>query len=429
MIKICRYIIILGCICYIFSCHQNKAFDRESLLTHYKQPEDSFKRKALAFILDNIDDQNSAIPTFIDLHTEKIVSFDISSIKNDALFLQTMKRFYIKPYIRMISDTLIVNNTFLLNNIDLAFEQWNKFPWADSVPLDIFLNYLLPYKIFGEEPSKWRTFFTNKNQNLVSEILSRPESDSIKQSANAIYYYSLENDLDDWFVYNPNPVRLTQYPGFRELMAMKSGDCFGWAYLEVMVLRSLGIPSTIDYIPVWGRKNGTHCTEVFWDDEQQRLRTASGREFEYPAKVFRYTFKKQNIWTDSIIPVIKRNPFILDFLKHDHWLDVTQEHTKTKTIEYGCNILSDFAYICVFNYGQWIPVYWGKINEGKVRFENMGTNILYRIAIPQNNSYKLVSSIFLFDEKGNKKFFKPNLNKKINPFCVPTPVLFINNIK
>ena len=239
--------------------------------------------------------------------------------------------------------------------------------------------------------------------------------ETVRKSANEIYYYFLENDLDHWFVYEPNPVGLSRYPDLHELLALKYGDCVGGSYLEVMVLRSLGIPSTIDYVPLWGRKNGTHCSDVFWDNELQRFRIASGRAFEFPTKVFRYTFKRQGIWTDSILPVIqKTNIFLLDFLKHDHWLDVTHEHTSTATIDYEYDFSSDYAYICVFNYGQWIPIYWSKVMNERVRFENMGTEMLYRTAVPQKNSYEIISPVFHVDKKGNKTFFKPDYDKKIN---------------
>jgi hypothetical protein len=176
-----------------------------------------------------------------------------------------------------------------------------------------------------------------------------------------------------------------------------------------MILRSLGIPSTIDIVPSWGQKNGSHATEIFRDNEAQKFRTPSGRELLNPAKVIRYTYKLQNIWTDSILPFIGNEQFMLGHLKHNHWLDVTDEHTKTTNIEYQMSTNVPFAYICVYNYGNWMPVFWGKMRkEGYLRFMNMCTNMLYRIAIPEGKSYKIVSSIFQIDSMGNKHFFSPD---------------------
>jgi hypothetical protein len=101
----------------------------------------------------------------------------------------------------------------------------------------------------------------------------------------------------------------------------------------------------------------------------------------------------------------------LDFLRNDHWIDVTHEHTPTATVDYFCNTATDFAYICVCNYDKWIPVYWGKVNDRKVCFKNMGTDMLYRIAVPKGNTYEIISPVFHVDHQGNKAFFKPNRNQ------------------
>lgn len=377
-----RYYILILSVFFFISCNRDRIIpDKKALLNHYNQPEDSLKREAISFLSDNMIDQKSEI---------------------------------LIPFYKIVPDGSVIDNEFLLEDIDLAFEHWNRYPWADQVPFDIFLNYLLPYKVYGEEPAHWRSYFSQKYQDTVNAMMRKVDMDSLMRSTNEIYYHFLVNDLGQWFIYKSDPVKLTKYPGFNELMMLKSGDCFDWSYLSVMILRSLGIPSSVDFVPFWGRKNGTHYSEVFWDNKQQKFMTAAGRDFKFPAKVLRYTFRKQNIWTDSIQPRVKRAPFITDFLQHDHWLDATHEHTSTAAVDYNYNTSSDFAYICVFNYGRWYPVYWGRVDNKKIRFENMGTGILYRIAVPRKDTYEIISPAFLLDEKGNKIFFKPERNKKIN---------------
>lgn len=87
----------------------------EKVLAHYsKNPEDSLKYKAAVFLIENMPWHYS--------------------YKGEA-----------------------VDYYYLSENLDLAFQLWNKYPWADNVPYDIFLNYLLPYKI------SWRrTLFYSK---------------------------------------------------------------------------------------------------------------------------------------------------------------------------------------------------------------------------------------------------------------------------
>jgi hypothetical protein len=267
----------------------------------------------------------------------------------------------------------------------------------------------LPYKIYGEEPSDWRSYFHKKYSDSI-QIYSKTDS---LHDANVLYYHILEKDIDNWFVYNDRPAKPANYPGLNELLNVKSGDCYGWAYLESMILRSFGIPASIDFIPYWGSRNGSHAIAVFWDDSLQGFRTASGRELINPAKVFRYSFKKQNNgWTDSILPVIGKEPFLINFLKHDHWTDVTAEHTKTATVVYPVADQYHFAYLCVYNYGQWIPIYWGKVENRRVSFKNMGIGLLYRVAVPKNNGFEIISPAFQLDSAGEKGFFKSDFNQR-----------------
>jgi hypothetical protein len=364
----------IGCIIFI-SCNQSKSgLDSVAFLNRYISPEDSIKKKAAIFLLENMKDQISEG----------------------------------KP------ESAMINEKYLSTDIDMAFQLWNKFPWADSVPETVFLNYLLPYKIYGEEPSDWRTFFSEKYADSIKTYIHEFEIYNRYWSANEIYYRICVDEVETWYKYDPNPVRDSRYPGLKELLEKDGYDCLGWAYLTVMIMRSIGIPSAVDYVPRWGGKNGTHFAEVFWQDSLQSFITPFERELTNAAKVFRYTYEIQNMWKDSIVPFVKDDIFILDYLKNNHLLDVTHEHKTTFDIDYKLDKIINFAYICVFNYGEWKPIYWGKMEkDGKVCFTNMGTDILYRIAIPENENYKIVSPIFQLDRKGKKQFFEPNLSHTV----------------
>ncbi|MDR0744268.1 MAG: transglutaminase-like domain-containing protein [Tannerella sp.] len=361
--------------------------NKKRLISDYHSIEDSLKRKAVVFLFDNMAEHTSDIPGNI--------------------------------WYRRLPDSEILDNEFLTDDIDLAFRLWNKYPWADSVPVDIFMNYLLPYKVYGEEPSNWRSFFHQKYKDSLVSFMKTYSTDDIKISNN-LYYVILVDEVGSWFKYSSTSSFKARHPGLNELMETKSADCYGWSYLNVMILRSLGIPSAIDFLPLWGRKNGSHYTEVFWDNKEQKFRTASGRELYspehslYPAKVFRFTYKNQSLWKDSIAPHTGQEPFVLECLKNNHLKDVTDEHAQTATIDIRLNTTSDFAYICVFNYGEWHPVYWGrKQDDNTFRFENMGVNVMYRIAVPKGSGYEIASPIFICDSTGNHIHFSPCYDQKI----------------
>lgn len=417
------FIISIGLIIILSGCQDKTMFNKENLLNYYNQPADSLKRKAVLFLLDNMSNHSSQVPFFQHFKNGERVVLEIDSIENDSILLDILNRRHLVPFYKIVLDDKILDNNILINNIDLAFQSWNKYIWADNIPEDIFFNYLLPYKIYGEKPEYWRSILQTQLMNDI-ELIDYFKDTTIllneKSLLDQLYEDIVLRNVDKKIIYSPNPSTLTQFPALSELMLFKHSDCIGQSYMHVMVLRSIGIPATIDIVPLWGSKNSGHVTDVFWDSKLNKFRTVSGRELVSPnkfppSKVFRYSYQKQNIWTDTIKPIIGLQPFLLGYLEHDNWLDVTHEHTLTYDIEYQIDepSTSKFTYICVFNYGKWEPVFWGKLDEDKMaHFKNMSINILYRIAVPQENDFKIVSDIFSIDSLGNQVYYQANtLNK------------------
>jgi Transglutaminase-like enzymes, putative cysteine proteases len=394
---------------------ENSKLDKAKLLSHYSSPEDFLKRQAVLFILDNIENHTSEIPVFINILTREEVYLDLDTISDEDTLLEIMSEKSLLLSTKTIPDKKIIDNDFLIKNIDEAFEIWNKYPWAQDIPKDIFFNYLLPYKIYGDKPEDWR-YKLHLQLMSEKELISFLE-DSISynedSSLDRLYKKVIQN-IDKKVSYKDNPSHLTRFPSLSELTFLNYGDCIGLSYLYVMALRTLGIPAAVDIVPLWGSKNSGHATDVLWDNKLNKFRTVLGRRLVSsnnfpPSKVFRYSYQKQNTWTDTIEPILGSQPFLLEYLMNDNWIDVTQEHTLTHDVKYKIDesLTSEFAYICVFNYGKWEPVFWGKIDEnGIASFKNMSINVLYRIAIPQGNNFQVISDIFKIDSMKNQVFYK-----------------------
>ena len=54
------------------------------------------------------------------------------------------------------------------------------------------------------------------------------------------------------------------------------------------------------------------------------------------------------------------------------------------------------AYICVFDNAKWVPVHYGRITDGKVRFNLMGPDIVYMAALYEKG--KIVGQIIICDK-------------------------------
>ena len=95
------------------------------------------------------------------------------------------------------------------------------------------------------------------------------------------------------------------------------------------------------------------------------------------AKVFRRTYainrEIQHInETEKYLPYVFKNQFMRD---------VTDEYMSTKDVEMTIpqNFKNKYryAYLAVFNNQDWIPTHYGKVSNGKVKFEKMGKNSMY----------------------------------------------------
>lgn len=85
-------------------------------------------------------DQTSTLPLFQDKISKREIDIRLDTITSELSLVNILnsKNLFISENI--IPDSLILSNAFVIKNINDAFEIWNKYPWADSIPKDIFFN-------------------------------------------------------------------------------------------------------------------------------------------------------------------------------------------------------------------------------------------------------------------------------------------------
>ena len=410
-------------IVFVMSCNQHKdGFNINYLTKEYSEHRsDSLKLQCLAFLNENMTDLTSEKVVFYNRETGEEKDIRLDTITMEESLKKILDKYRLSYKEDKVPDSIILTNKLIESTIDKALYDWNRYPWNKGIPKDIFLNYLLPYKILGEYPEAWRSKLYNIYSDSIREMVIhyRPNS-NVKggiKTPDDVYYKIIVNGIERTVHYTSEFTQLTDAPSFDELIATKSGECDRLSRLYTYLLRSTGFPCTIDVVPLWGSKNGSHESEVFWNSSTSKMSVARGRTFDRPAKVFRMSFKRQNIWSDSILPNIGGNFFLLTNLENNHWLDVTEEHTRTASISHrisGAIYKGKFAYICVFNYGSWQPLFWGKVdNRGYSIFKKMGCDVIYQIAVPSGQSCKLIGRAFLLDTCGKIAYKTPDFSRRI----------------
>ncbi|MEH6307835.1 hypothetical protein RYH73_19430 [Olivibacter sp. CPCC 100613] len=417
-----QFIFILWIISFLaISCNTGNNINWKQLYDHYSAAEDSIQREAVKFLQENINGHYSAVISLVDPLTKQTV-YVTGEEKTSltSLELADMLNNGWEKKFEFIADNSVLSTERIIDEIDRSYTAWTTSEWFKDTPKWIYLNYLLPYRVDAEYPDYWR-------KELDSVL--KEEKVKWKRDTKSNYYQHREKKFisdyirkvirkrqSDFYTYDEQIGTLSKFPSFTELKIFKRGECFTGSSVATYFMRAGGIPTTIDIIPYWGSINGSHGLDVHWDPVDKMM--VKEHPFDLPvAKVFRKTFKYEGLWTNDISKIVSDNDFKIPFLKSDYIKDVTGEHVLSRNLEYELPSSIDvpLAYICINSYGEWKPIFWSKVENSIAKFTDMGTNILYRIAVPtKTGDVSFVSPMFYLNQNGELIFPKLDNSKSIS---------------
>lgn len=153
------------------------------VLEHFSN--DSLKKKAAAFLIDNMDGHSSPESNSIKLYTDKIMSMWPKTAPKylDATWDECKGT----ERVSYVPDSMLINNAMLIDYIDDAFIDWRESPWRDDITFTQFCDYILPYRVKNERLSKaWRKKLREKYQHLIAGVKDMKTafeivSDSVKK--------------------------------------------------------------------------------------------------------------------------------------------------------------------------------------------------------------------------------------------------------
>jgi poly(3-hydroxybutyrate) depolymerase len=153
-------------------------------------------------------------------------------------------------------DLKSLSARYLLENAALAYEGFNKAPWRDRVPSEVFLNDVLPYASVDESRDDWRQRLYKMAAPLIADCKSPGEA---AQRLNQKLFpmtgvrYSTERH------------RANQGPN--ETLETKIATCTGLSILLVDACRAVGIPARVAGTPLWANGRGNHTWIEIWDGD------------------------------------------------------------------------------------------------------------------------------------------------------------------
>ena len=140
---------------------QSNRGELEKVIQYYSQSEaDSLKLKAARFLIMNMPGHYSFIGRNYENYckaSEKII-FSKTSMNKKVDKLNKLIRQYPAECFERVEDCSIITADYLIQNIKIAFEDWQRGNWAKGITFNEFCEYLLPYKCTETQAfDNWRT--------------------------------------------------------------------------------------------------------------------------------------------------------------------------------------------------------------------------------------------------------------------------------
>lgn len=332
----------------------------QKVLDHYsRHPGDSLKRQAAVFLIENMPGHYTFGGDYMQEYKRRV----------DAIgdYPQTLKRLlYTLPFqdsqfqdeLQLEEDIKHIRADFLIHHIEGAFHQWTTYPWLRNISFETFCEYLLPYRMENEPLDYWRDS-TRFYQKFLDEFyrnttLGIPSIFQLRHRVYASYYNEWKNLI---------PENRLQHIDL---------DCILSSRLSLNALRTVGIPSAIDFIPNYANHNGRHYWTMPVDDQTRSYSCYQSRTY-MTGKIYRRTYARQPALhprNEEYIPPFFRDPFNKD---------VTDLYLQTAdiTLSIPGGIRATHVYLAIFNESEWKPLAASTVKRGKAFFPKMGKNVLY----------------------------------------------------
>lgn len=372
---------------------QNRA-QLQRVLDHFKDDQEPLKWRAAAFLITNMHEHGYIEYAFFDAHGNEI-AYDALNYKNygealaakDALEAEHGSINYAKKAFHADLETITAD--FLIENIDAAFTAWRSNPWAKDISFEIFCEYILPYRCTNEPLESWRPAVMER----VSDVAATIDNPTDMASA----YAAVQRRSESWIRFDELYYLHPTDQGYAEMCRTKAGRCedmttlYGYAFMAAALL------SASDYTPWWAHRDNNHAWTVCLDTDG-RGRHPDGAP---AAKVYRKTFARQ---PQSLGAVRLEHESVPAWLGRSHYIDVTDQYKPTTDVT--IQLLNPpvenarFAYVCVFNGGEWRPIQWSWIKDNSATFAKLGRNLVYLPAYYRDEAVIPAAPPFILTDDG-----------------------------
>ena len=308
-----------------------------------------------------------------------------------------------------IYDAQVITAEYLIDNIDLAFEVWRKYPWNRNLPFDDFCELILPYRIADEPLSDWRKLYYEDYGTLLDSLYKG--SDVIEASK------IIDGKLRKlYYIYNTD----FRVPHLNAVFLYHNriGYCREACDLTIYAMRACGIPVATDYFVYSPDYQHYHCWTMLRDttgtflqfgfNEFEASRDTLRHDGRKKGKVYRYCFGVQ----PEKISGISGNKRLYPVFRNRFVKDVTSEYFGSNDTTIPIQMSGEqYIYLGIFSPGGWIPIDMALGSAGKVTFRDIEPDVIYQ-TLYQGDGGKLYPAGYPFISKRGGEFvlLKPNID-------------------
>lgn len=314
-----------------------------------------------------------------------------------------------------------ITANYLIQNIELAFYARENYPWTRNLSFTDFCEFVLPHSFEPGSLNNWRSKLHNRYTPLLKMHLQQSEEENTKPLINDI----LNSMGQLYFTTSLNPY--INYLDFDRTLAAKATTCLAKAKANIQALRSIGIPTTIDFYQFpsnqssamgheWNvivNGDSTLSFDPFWRSVDSVYTNGSGEKHSHNnkyrtlkvirvSKIFRQHYSIQEASKELFINCKGDVP---EYFKNLKMSDVSKIYLDVADVSIKVDPKLKYVYICNFAIQhEWKPVYWAKVEDGIATFKDMGKDIAYMVMAYENGTLRQLSEPFILTQEGQIKW-------------------------
>ena len=378
---------------------QETAFER--VVDYYSDSGDELKAKAASYLQEHSQWHFGISRSLnMDFGLTYEDALKVNSLRGDSVF----QTFFDSCGVRVVSDIPVldrdtISDQFLRENIDMAFDSWNK-PWAKSVSFEDFCHYILPYRNGDEELNDWRRYFKTKYEASITDSVANPSN------VREVVDYILRCIRREVSYGGSMGLVCRSYLTPEMMERLHWMECNGCAHYTTLVMRACGIPcSTIEIN--WRFTEIPHYSVLFpaIGNNDRAFRATVGDTVIYMGEP-KDTMAAWRVWEmeyeankklEDILEEYMDNPQLKKFAYPVTRADITSLMCKTYDFAVPIpNSLKDekYLFLCRFNDWKWLPVREGIVDGDSVRFKDATIRQWYRLGYASGDSVKTFGGTF-----------------------------------